>query len=80
MLARVPAKGKFRRWPAALPGKPRILIVDDNNFVVILLQGLIGSTYEIEHAPGGEEGVACALQRPPSLVLMDVQMPGMNGY
>ena len=59
---------------------PRILIIDDADFTAIYLEGLIGDQYRIEHAPDGETGVAEATRSLPDLVLMDVKMPGMDGY
>lgn len=59
---------------------PRILIVDDNDFGAIYLEGLIGDRFELAHCLNGEAGVRAALENPPSLILMDVEMPGMDGY
>jgi len=60
--------------------KQRVLIVDDNDFTAIYLEGLIGDRYEIAHFSDGESGVAAAISNPPRVVLMDVEMPGMDGY
>lgn len=59
---------------------PRILIVDDNDFGAIYLEGLIGDKFKLEHCLHGEDGVKAAMANPPSLILMDVEMPGMDGY
>jgi len=59
---------------------PRILIVDDSDFTAIHLEGLIGGDYRIEHRGDGESGVAAAMTDPPNVILMDVEMPGMDGY
>lgn len=57
-----------------------ILVVDDNEFSVIYLEEVIGKHYRIEHAEDGEQGVLMALESPPALILMDVEMPGISGY
>lgn len=58
----------------------RILIVDDDDFMAILLDGIIGEIYQIEHCRDGEAGVAMAQGMLPNLILMDVEMPVMDGY
>ncbi|HEY1180788.1 MAG TPA: response regulator [Rhodocyclaceae bacterium] len=59
----------------------KILIVDDSaterHVLVTLLEG---KGYTIVTASNGEEGVAAAKRELPDLILMDVVMPGMNGY
>lgn len=59
---------------------PRILIIDDDDFTAIYLEGVIGELYQVEHCAVAEQGVAAAIANPPALILMDVEMPGMNGY
>lgn len=60
--------------------KERVLLIDDNAFSAVYLEELIGQQYQIEHCLDGETGVASALAVPPAIVLMDVEMPGMDGY
>ena len=62
--------------------KPQsILIVDDESKNVQLLANLLtGESYEIEAAMSGEEALDWLNERPFDLILMDVMMPGMNGY
>jgi twitching motility two-component system response regulator PilH len=59
----------------------KILIVDDSaterHVLVTLLEG---KGYTTVTASNGEEGVAAAKRELPDLILMDVVMPGMNGY
>jgi twitching motility two-component system response regulator PilH len=59
----------------------RILVVDDSpterHFMVELLTK---NGYEVTTAENGEEGIAKAKAEHPDLVLMDVVMPGLNGY
>ncbi len=58
----------------------RILVVDDDLFnLKLAVTVLTQAGHEVLSAGGGEEGVAAALAHAPDLVLMDVQMPGMDG-
>lgn len=60
---------------------PRILIVDDTSLERVKLKGYLGKRdFEMIEATDGEEGVAQYLKHRPDLVLMDVNMPKMNGY
>jgi PAS domain S-box-containing protein len=59
----------------------KILVVDDtpdNQFLVKKILQQLGA--EIELASDGSEGVALALEKPFNIVLMDIQMPQMNGF
>jgi CheY-like chemotaxis protein len=61
--------------------KPRILLAEDNPANVYLATFLLEQQgYTIEHASNGIECLACVRAHPPSLVLMDLQMPIMDGY
>jgi len=58
-----------------------ILIVDDSATERhILTQLLLNAGYEVSTAESGDEGIARAKQIKPDLILMDVVMPGTNGY
>jgi len=58
----------------------RILIVEDSRLHREVLKAkLTADGYEVETAPDGEEGVAQACERPPDLVITDMDMPGMSG-
>ncbi len=59
----------------------RILIVDDSPTEIHVLQGILEkNNFEVLTAPNGEEGIARAKQEKPDLILMDVVMPGLNGF
>jgi CheY-like chemotaxis protein len=62
-----------------LPGQ--ILIVDDNRDNLMLMEYLLKAAgYEPRLASSGADGVRMAGVQPPDLVLLDIQMPGMDGY
>ncbi len=58
-----------------------ILIVDDSQTQVANLTKILEPAgHAITVAPNGEEGVARATAEQPDLILMDVVMPGLNGF
>jgi two-component system sensor histidine kinase/response regulator len=60
---------------------PTILVVDDNLQNREVAEGnLIGAGYAVIQAEGGAEALALLVARRPDLVLLDVLMPGMDGY
>jgi two-component system, cell cycle response regulator DivK len=57
-----------------------ILYVEDNEFNRKIVRQLLARTsYRLREAMDGEEGVASALDAPPDLVLMDIQLPKLSG-
>ncbi|PLX86982.1 MAG: diguanylate cyclase, partial [Desulfuromonas sp.] len=59
--------------------KKKILIVDDEFFFRTILNEGLKDRYDVIEACNGEEGVAKALEHQPDLIIMDVEMPVMNG-
>jgi two-component system, cell cycle response regulator DivK len=58
-----------------------VLVVDDHEDNRRILRDLLRSAgYEVLEATTGEDGVATAKARPPDLILMDIQLPGIDGY
>jgi CheY-like chemotaxis protein len=58
----------------------RILIVEDNEKNMKLFRDVLEATgYDTIEATTGEEAVELALSNTPALVLMDVQLPGIDG-
>ncbi|NTV62991.1 MAG: PAS domain-containing protein [Oscillochloris sp.] len=72
--------------PAQLPSFPLcnstlpILIVDDNQEnSQVMAEYLQSYGYGVTIVHSGSEALACAEQNPPALIVMDIQMPGMDG-
>lgn len=59
----------------------RILVIEDQEDNRRIVGDLLTSVgYEIIEAVTGEEGVAKAESESPDLILMDIQLPGLDGY
>ena len=58
----------------------RILVVEDNEANMYLISYILTNNgYEVIKATNGEEGVFLAMKEKPDLILMDVQLPDMDG-
>lgn len=58
----------------------RILVVEDNPLNLKLVRDVLQfAGYDVTEAHSGEEGLDVAQQDPPDLVLMDLQLPGIDG-
>jgi two-component system, cell cycle response regulator DivK len=61
--------------------KKRILVIEDTEDNRRIIGDLLTSVgYEVIEAADGEEGVAMAQSHLPDLILMDIQLPVMDGY
>jgi two-component system cell cycle response regulator DivK len=61
-------------------GASKILVVEDNRLNMKLVRDVLEHAgYDVVEAATGEEGVELALTERPDLVLMDLQLPGIDG-
>jgi phosphoserine phosphatase RsbU/P len=58
----------------------RILLVDDVKANIDVLVQALRDDYKLSVATNGEDALRSAAKNPPDLVLLDIMMPGMDGY
>jgi response regulator RpfG family c-di-GMP phosphodiesterase len=69
--------------PLREPSRPQgnIMVVDDNPANLKLLEDMLRRQwYEVRSFPRGRLALAAAEQEPPDLILLDINMPEINGY
>jgi putative two-component system response regulator len=60
--------------------KDRILVVDDDPSIRAILAGLLRKSYTIDTAATGEIALELAAREAPAVVLLDIMLPGIDGY
>lgn len=67
---------------AAVRERRRILLIDDDETSRYVLRQLIGAIgrYELEEAEGAVSGLEMMMERPPDLLVLDLQMPEVDGF
>lgn len=58
----------------------RVLIIDDDRFTQNVLRKYLCKTYDTRTADNGAMGIKVANSWSPDIILLDVEMPGQNGY
>src|SRR4051812_7464836 len=67
--------------PASIPRPTRVLVVEDNLDAAVTLVDLLTLWgYEVSAVHDGLAAVAVAPQRRPDVVLLDIGLPGIDGY
>jgi len=62
-----------------ITGKPVVLVVEDNADNMLTARALMADRYIVLEAVDGYQGVAMARMHQPHLIVMDIELPGMNG-
>ena len=58
----------------------RVLVIEDNELNMKLVRSLLHiGKYQVVEAPDAETGIRLAQEHHPALILMDIQLPGMDG-
>ena len=66
--------------PPSMPARPRILVVEDDDGVAETLRSVLQDDgYELERAADGRQAVDFVHRQPFDLLLLDLEMPGMDG-
>jgi serine phosphatase RsbU (regulator of sigma subunit) len=55
-------------------------VVDDDPGVLRAVKRILGTTYEVASAPSPAEGLSAAAEFGPDLAILDIRMPGMDGF
>ncbi len=72
---------RLSEWPESDNGeRARILIVDDLPGNIEVLGNILGDDYDLVIATNGPDALDLAASQPPDLILLDIMMPGMDGF
>ncbi len=60
--------------------KPKVLAIDDTPVNLLTLGAALKADFDLQLATSGPMGISLALQHVPDLILLDIMMPGMDGF
>ena len=68
--------------PGACGALPRVLYIEDNELNLLIVSELVRSRRDLQFipAPDGRTGLALALSQQPALILLDMQLPDLDGH
>ncbi len=78
-----PSAGRAALPPITRPGvlPRRVMLVEDNPVNRLIGEQMLGALgLEVDSVDGGEAAIAACHTQPPDLMLLDVQMPGLDGH
>ncbi len=58
----------------------KLLLVDDSSTARTIVSRVLGDAYELAYESNGEAALAAIQANPPDLVILDLLMPGMDGF
>ena len=58
----------------------KVLVVDDESINLNILEAMIGNQCRLKMVSSGEEALSDVISFAPDIVLLDVMMPGIDGY
>jgi len=64
----------------AMTNQQRVLVIDDEKINLKVISDILREDVEVILAVNGEQGIRKAIELQPDLILLDVLMPGMDGY
>lgn len=70
----------FQPAQAVASDKPTLLVAEDNESNYFLISSMLEDDYNLIHAWNGREAVEMYTEHKPDLILMDINMPLMDGY
>src|SRR4030043_946642 len=63
-----------------MQNQKKILVVDDDPNAIAIAEEILDKDYELKTATTGEDALQIAIDFIPDLILLDIMMPGMDGY
>jgi len=63
-----------------ISAQPRIVYIDDDRNQLALVERFLSGPFEVITAENGEDGLRIISETPPDMILLDINMPKMDGY